>query len=125
MKLRKFEKMKSRRRGPGNDGDPRKPFSKVLNMNLVSIKNMKRKFGKSNQLSIFKRGNPYHRSTYRFPPLHQTGFPGGWGMCFLREKKACWHPQHHTEGFQRFLVIPIKPNIIIFKMFRLLGESES
>ena len=31
--------------------------------------NMKRKFA---NIFIFERGNPYHPSTYRFPPLHQT-----------------------------------------------------
>ena len=31
---------------------------------------MKRVFAK---FSIFEQGNPYHQSTYRFPPLHQTG----------------------------------------------------
>ena len=41
---------------------------------------------KRTNFSIFGRGNPYHQSTYRFPPLHPISAPVGMGTvsCGLR-----------------------------------------
>ena len=44
----------SRRRGLGNYEDPRNSFSQIVNMNSVSMKNMKRKFGESCKLFYFQ-----------------------------------------------------------------------
>ena len=44
LKLWKFVKMNSRRRGPENDEDPRKQISKILNLNFISIKKHEMEF---------------------------------------------------------------------------------
>ena len=63
------ENMKSRRRGISWHQFRRRNFRKSLNMNFISIK--KHETISSN----FGQGNPYHQSTYRFPPLHPISAP--------------------------------------------------
>ena len=46
-----------KRRAPNNDEDPRNIFFKILDVNLISIKNMKWQFGNMDQISF---GNIKH-----------------------------------------------------------------
>ena len=65
--------MKSRRRGISWDSFCRRNFLKSLDTNLVSIKKTWNYFVvKRTNFSIFRQCNPYHQSTYRFPPLHHS-----------------------------------------------------
>ena len=55
---------------PENDDDPCKNSSKYWIWNSHLSKNRRWKFG---NFCIFQEGNPQHPSTFRLPPLHQTG----------------------------------------------------
>ena len=69
LKSWNLEILKYGRREPGNDEYWFTKISKSLDMDFISIKNMKWKFGKSHDSN---KGNPQHPSAFRFPPLHQT-----------------------------------------------------
>ena len=68
---------------------------KSLDMNFVSINNMKRFSQKRTNFSIFGQDNPYHQSTYRSPPLHPISAPDAEiGHCFGLDHTAGeyhWH----------------------------------
>ena len=74
--------------GPGNDEDWLNEIYNILDMNFMSTKNMKWKFGKSYKLFYFQVRE--HPSTFRLPPLHPTRFSDGKAY----DRNICRFPYH-------------------------------
>ena len=81
LKFRNFESWKVEGGAPDNYEESRINFSNILDMNFISIKNMKWKLSKSYKLLYFQGressniNQPKVRetpSTYRLPPLHPS-----------------------------------------------------
>ena len=74
LKCSYFENMKSRRRGPEYV-----IFGSSLQRLGYEFHIIQKTWNENLPISLFssKGGNPYHPSTYRFPPLHQTGWSRG------------------------------------------------